>query len=247
MLKDLEFLLKKIFFNERYLYKRRLDRALKKNYEKELNIINQFSNKQRSAVDVGVYRGVYSYKLSKEFKHVYGYEANPLIYPNLKKNLNKIIKNLTLKNFAVSNTSGIAYLKIPKRSKSVFKDNYEELYQLGCASIHNENIFEDFDLIKAKKIKLDDDLKDKNIGFIKIDVEGHEKEVIEGSKNLIKKFKPILLVEIVERHTKKPVLNTINFIKQFGYTPFYVKGKNLYNLQKLNNLNKENNYIFIPK
>jgi hypothetical protein len=103
--------------------------------------------------------------------------------------------------------------------------------------------------LEAKKFlsNKDDDLKDKNIGFIKIDVEGHEKEVIEGSKNLIKKFKPILLVEIVERHTKKPVLNTINFIKQFGYKPFYVKGKNLYNLQKLNNLNKENNYIFIPK
>ena len=39
MIKDLEFIFKKIFFSESYLLKRRLIRAIKKNYEKELKII----------------------------------------------------------------------------------------------------------------------------------------------------------------------------------------------------------------
>ena len=34
MIKDLEFIIKKIFFSESYLLKRRLKRAIKKNYEK---------------------------------------------------------------------------------------------------------------------------------------------------------------------------------------------------------------------
>ena len=245
-MKDLEFFLKNIFFSEKYLLNKRLNRAIKNNYEKELLIINRFSDKSKSAVDVGVYRGVYSYKLSKEFKHVYAYEPNPLIYPFLKKNLTKIIKNLTLSNFALSNNTGITDLKIPTRSKSIFKRNVEELYKLGLATIHEKNNFDNYDSIEVNKIKLDDDLKNINIGFIKIDVEGHEKEVIEGSKKLIKKYKPILLVEIEERHNMKPVLETINFIKQLGYSAFFCEDSQLYSTDKLENLNKENNFYFLP-
>ena len=175
MIKDLEFLFKKLFFSENFLLKRRLERAIKNNYEKELLIINNFQNKNKSAVDVGVYRGVYSYKLSKQFKHVYAYEPNPLIFPYLKKNLNKIIKNLTLKNFALSNSSGTVDLKIPFRSKSIFKDNIENCI-IHKVQFKKTKLF-NYDSVKVNKIRLDEDLKNFDIGFIKIDVEGHEKEV----------------------------------------------------------------------
>jgi len=65
-------------------------------------------------VDVGIYRGVYSYKLTQKFKHVYAYEPNPLIYPFLEKNLTKFVKNLTLSNYALSNSNGVVNLNIPK-------------------------------------------------------------------------------------------------------------------------------------
>ena len=45
MIKDLEFLFKKLFFSENFLLKRRLERAIKNNYEKELSIISNFKNK----------------------------------------------------------------------------------------------------------------------------------------------------------------------------------------------------------
>ena len=247
MIKDLEFLFKKLFFSENFLLKRRLERAIKNNYEKELSIINNFKNKNKSAVDVGVYRGVYSYKLSKQFKHVYAYEPNPLIFSYLEKNLNKIIKNLTLKNFALSNSSGTVNLKIPYRSKSIFKDNVEELYKLGCATIHENKNYTDYDTVKVNKIKLDEDLKNFDIGFIKVDVEGHEKEVIEGAKNLIIKSKPILLIEIEEKHSGRPIYETINAICKLGYRPYLCKNKELYDLNKLKNLEQENNFFFLPE
>ena len=128
MIKDLEFFFKNIFFSEKYLLNKRLNRAIKNNYEKELVLINKFRDKSKSAVDVGVYRGVYSYKLSEEFNHVYAFEPNPLIYPFLNKNLTKIIKNLTLSNFALSNNSGITDLKIPTRSKSIFKNIQTDIF-----------------------------------------------------------------------------------------------------------------------
>ena len=246
MIKDLEFFFKNIFFSEKYLLNKRLNRAIKNNYEKELSLINRFRDKSKSAIDVGVYRGVYSYKLSEEFKHVYAFEPNPLIYPFLKKNLTKIIKNLTLSNCALSNSAGIANLKIPTRSKSIFKGNVEELYKLGLATIHKKNNFNNYESINVTKTTLDDNLQNINIGFIKIDVEGHEKEVIEGARNLITKYKPILLVEIEKKHNKKPVLETINFINQFGYSAFFCKNDELYNISKLEDLNEENNFFFLP-
>jgi FkbM family methyltransferase len=246
MIKDLEFFLKKTFISQKYLLKKRLNRAINKNYEKELSIIDKFSNQNKSAVDVGVYRGVYSYKLAQKFKHVYAYEPNPLIYPFLEKNLTRIVKNLTLSNYALSDSSGVVNLNIPNRSKSIFKDNVEELYKLGCASIHKKNLFNDYKSIEVNKTTLDQNLKDINIGFIKIDVEGHEREVIEGAKNLIKICKPILLVEIEERHNKKPVIETINFINQLGYSAFYCENHELNSIEKLKKFDQEINFYFIP-
>ena len=246
MIKDLEFFFKKLLFTEHFLLKRRLDRAIKNNYEKELLIIDKFENKNKSAIDVGVYRGVYSYKLSKKFKHVYAYEPNPLIFPYLKKNLYQIIKNLTLKNYALSNSTGSVDLKIPRRSKSIFKNNVEELYRLGWATIHDNKNFNDYDKVKVNKIQLDEDLKNNDIGFIKIDVEGHEREVIEGAKNLILNSKPILLIEIAEEHSGRPINETIQFICKLGYRSYICKNDELCNIDNLKSLGKENNFFFIP-
>ena len=246
MIKDLEFLFKNLFFSEKFLLEKRLKRAIKKNYEKELSIISSFKNSKRDAVDVGVYREIYTYKLSQEFKHVYSFEPNPLIYPYLKKNLTKIIKNMSLQNLAISDNNGEINLKIPSRRKSIFKTNYEELYKLGCATIHKQNKIQDYDTFKVKKIKLDDILKNKDISFIKIDVEGHEKEVINGSKNIIINNRPALLVEIEERHSNHPVNETIKFINNLGYNSFYVKDNNLYKTNDLIDINSENNFIFLP-
>ena len=101
--------------------------------------------------------------------------------------------------------------------------------------------------MKVEKKKLDDILLDKKIGFIKIDVEGHEKEVIEGAKNIIKKNRPVLLVEIEERHSKNTVNDTINYINKFGYVSFYLSENKLLETKNLSNDDTINNFIFISQ
>jgi FkbM family methyltransferase len=154
---------------------------------------------------------------------------------------------MTLKNLALSDSNGDVNLRIPSRSKSIFKTNYEEIYKLGCATIHEGNKIDNKNNFKVKKIKLDDLLEDKNISFIKIDVEGHEREVITGSKKIIKKNKPVLLVEIEERHNNFPILDTIEFVKNFGYNSYFVADGNVKDVKKLKDINSENNFLFIAK
>jgi|TARA_B110000211_G_C13948891_1_gene495197 FkbM family methyltransferase len=244
MIKDFEYLIKKILFSEAYLLKKRIKRSIKNKDEAELGLIKELSDKNKDAVDVGVYRGVYSFQLSKYYKHVYSYEPNPLLYPYLKKNLKKIATNITLENYALSDGIGEIDLRIPKRFKSIFKGNIEEIYRLGCASIHERNKFDDFSAYKVKREKLDNILKDKPIGFIKIDVEGHERAVINGSLNIIKKNKPILLVEIEERHSKIKPIETINFIESLGYNSYFLKKNILIKAQNPKEFDGVNNFIF---
>ena len=155
MIKDLEYLLKKLFLSESYLLKKRIKRSIKNKDERELELIKIFSDKKKDAIDVGVYRGVYSYKLSKHFKKVFSFEPNPLIYENLNCTLTKIANNIEIYNYALSNTVGITKLKIPNRGNSLFDKNYEELFKLGAATIHEENDIRDYESFDVKKTLLD--------------------------------------------------------------------------------------------
>ena len=246
MIKDIEFLFKKIFFSESYLLKKRIKRAISKGYEKELEIINQFADKSKDALDIGVYRGVYSYKLSQNFKNIHSFEPNPLLFPYLEKNLVKIISNIKLYNIALSNNSGVTELKLPLRSKSIFKDNIEELFQLGAATMHPNNKIEYCKKVQIQKRRLDDINFENKIKFMKIDVEGHEIEVINGAKETIKKNKPVMLIEIEKRHRKRNFDESISYIKKHGYKCFYIKNKKLLSSDELLNKESENNYLFLP-
>jgi len=246
MIKDFEFLFKKIFFSESYLLKKRLKRAIKKGYEKELLIIDKFADKTKDALDVGVYRGIYSYKLSQNFKNIHSFEPNPLLFPYLEKNLIKIISNIKLYNLALSNDNGFTELKLPLRSKSIFEDNIEELFQLGAATMHPNNKINNYKKVPIKMKKLDDIEIGNKIGLIKIDVEGHEKNVLQGGIETVKNNKPVLLVEIEERHTKTPITEIITFINSIGYKAFISKENDLIEIDKVRDLTKENNFFFLP-
>ena len=78
--KEIEFVLKKLFIPEKFLLKRRIDRSIKGNYEQELQILDKIVKKDLDSIDVGVYRGVYSYSLSNLSKHVHGFEPIPILF-----------------------------------------------------------------------------------------------------------------------------------------------------------------------
>jgi FkbM family methyltransferase len=50
---------------------------------------------------------------------VYGFEANPVMFRYLNKNLTNLKKNIILHNIALSDSEGDAKLKIPIRKKSI--------------------------------------------------------------------------------------------------------------------------------
>ena len=244
--KEIEFFLKKIFFKKSFLLKRRLERSIKNNEENEIELVKKFCTKDSDSIDIGVYRGVYTYEMAKHSKTVHSFEANPMIFSDLKKNLNKLKNNIIFYNFALSNKNEKVELKIPKRNPHSNKKNLEEYYELGAASIHNHGKTSDCEKIIIYSKKLDNYEFKNKISFIKIDVEGHEIPVIEGGIKTISKNKPILLVEIEERHTNKKVSLTIDFINSIGYKSYYLLNDELKSTDGLDDFNKCCNYVFLP-
>ena len=247
--KKLEFFFKNLFgLSDTYLLKKRANRYLRKNTEKEIRILNKIVDPNKASLDIGVYRGIYSFFLTDLSTHVYAFEANPLIFDKIKKSF-KNKTNITIENIALSSSSGFTDLRIPIRDNSADYDN-EQKYRLGTATIHEVNNLEnkEFKTIKnIKKSSLDDYIFHHQIGFIKIDVEGHELDVIKGGKKLISKNKPVLLIEIEERHSGINPNLTINEILKLGYECFFVN--EYFSLQSVENHGeiKNNNFIFLPK
>ena len=243
--KKIEFFLKKNFLPQSYLFEKRIKRSIKNSDEKELQLLKKIIIPETDTIDIGVYRGVYSYEMAKYSKMVHAFEPNPIIFKDIELNLGKIIKNINLYNFALSDKENKVLLKVPIRNKNYDKSNYEEYFQMGRATIHEQNIMGDIETFEIKSKKLDNFTFSNRISFIKIDVEGHEMSVIKGAENTIKQYKPTLLVEIEEKHSKQKVLDSINYINSLGYESFFYDNE-LKSTNNLNNLNMYNNFIFKP-
>ena len=245
--KKIEFFFKNIFFSKPYLLRKRAKRFLKKQTEVEICHLNKLIDSSRASIDIGVYRGVYSYFLTSLCSFVYAFEANPLLFSELKKGF-KNYKNIKLENLAVSSESGTANLKVPFRNQESNNHDIEELYQLGIATIHDENRLDgySFDTFNIKKTKLDNYNFSHKIGFIKIDVEGHEHDIILGATNILKQFKPTLLVEIEERYTQRKNIETIDLIKSHDYNCYTMQRDGKLTLVDEKNIKyiKNNNFIF---
>ena len=244
--KEIEFFFKKYLFPKKFLYRKRLERSINNLDENEIKLVKNFIKPGTDSIDVGVYRGVYSYEMSKYSNIVHAFEPNPIIFDDLRDNLIKLKKNINLYNFALSDKSSKINLKVPIRNKNFKKENYEEYYKMGRATIHNENNMREFENVEIFSKKLDEINFKNQISFIKIDVEGHEIEVINGAIQTINRFKPNLLVEIEKKYTQKNISESLNYIISLGYNSFVYQNDLLKNTLEISELDSYNNYIFIP-
>jgi len=247
--KKLEFYLKNLFrLSDAFLLKRRANRYLRKNTEKEIRVLKKLVPSSKASIDIGVYRGIYSFFLIELSSYVYAFEANPLLFSKIKNSF-KNKKNIKIENIAISSSSGETELRIPIRDVNADYD-YEQKYKLGTATIHNINNLgnNQFETIKKiKKTSLDEYIFSHEVGFVKIDVEGHELDIIRGGKNFILKNKPIMLIEIEKRHSGIDPQIVIDEIKSFGYQCLYVNDD--FDLNIVNKVKgiSNHNFIFIPE
>jgi FkbM family methyltransferase len=165
------------------------------------------------AIDVGANYGAYSVLFSHYFSEVISYEAHPVTFNALEMNVKSTL-NIRISPFAISSTIGSGYIH-------EYRSNHS-----GSASLE-EHQADNRDPIRSHHIEkstLDIELGaiKSRIGLIKIDVEGHELEVLKGSHNILLTHKPSLVFE--QNTGDKDVLS---FLENYGYRTFYVPNTDL--------------------
>lgn len=212
-----------------------------------------------SIIDIGGNLGISAMGFRKlGFKNkIFLFEPNIYIYNNyIKKKLLKNYKNIFGYNFALGNKNEIREFFYPyyknkcihyfcSFDKSYVRNSINITFKKKKIRIIRENV----------KIKSFDKLKIKCIPkFLKIDVEGHDFEVIKGMKNTIKNHKPVILVEF----NKNNFYKIKSFLKNYDpWVYFYEKNKFIrfkYNMIDSDiarttdtNLMSVRNIFFIPK
>ena len=158
--------------------------------QRELELISKISKKNKIfLIDCGCNYGFYSFytaSLSNQ-NSVIAIEASLATAQEFKKNINlNKFNNIVLKNSAISDTDNI----IVNFNES--KNDWES------SLVHNE--FDEKKVNKIKTQKIDTIIKDQKLDdyslLIKLDIEGNELKALEGAKNTIKKYNPIIIMEL---------------------------------------------------
>lgn len=188
------------------------------NEEVELLLLKYFLNKESVFFDIGANLGVYSYQASKivDEANIYAFEPIPDSFKKLSKAFEK------------SNLYNLAFSSKKENSKANFKIPIIKGKEYKTRGTLNTQFKEDdetsFELIQVKLDTLDHFVRVssiRKIDFIKIDVEGHEEEVIKGGMEVISKFTPVLQIEIEQRHNQFNISRIIDSLKSVGYLCYY--------------------------
>ena len=187
-------------------------------------ICDKFISKKRTALHIGSHYGFITKTLSTIFNEVHAFDFDNKIHEFMKHNFKKFnLHNIIVHSYGLGNENK----KVDNSDFIPSKKNYGPLSNHVVENINGKQF--------VRKL---DDLQIQNIDFILIDTEGYELNVLKGAFDSIKKFKPVIIIEI---HKFKEMT------KRYGYD----KEENIKYLQNLGyNLKgyiNNQDVLFIPE
>ncbi|MBB5285154.1 FkbM family methyltransferase [Rhabdobacter roseus] len=190
--------------------------------QQEVNFFKKFIPKGSLCIDIGTHIGDTTVPMALaagKTGTTLGFDPNPYVYKILQENvkLNTDKTNIITYPFAITNVEGeFSYAS----SEASF----------GNGGISNEVVTEHGNYQLTKKVKgivLEDFLL-KNyaaelptISFIKVDVEGADREVIRSLEGLLKKYKPALVAECFTKSTPAERAELFDTVSGLGYALYY--------------------------
>ncbi|MDJ0745622.1 MAG: FkbM family methyltransferase [Xenococcaceae cyanobacterium MO_167.B27] len=163
-------------------------------------------------IDIGANCGTETIPASKIVEKdgaVHGFEPNSNCLDMLKSSIcENHLENVYLYNYAVTDFICSINVRIPTNNSGS-----------GAVSIDPTSSSQ---VVKAVTLDSIDKFKEKSIKLIKIDVEGHEYEVLKGAKRIFTENKPEnVLIEIwFNPDVPFDQLPSTKFLLQHGYTPY---------------------------
>jgi FkbM family methyltransferase len=202
------------------------------------------------AVDIGANRGLYVHHLRPLASRVVAFEPLSAMQRVLRRYYGTTID---IQPVALSDSVGTANLRVPAGNFSWASIATSNTFSLTPSGSRIE--------VLQVSMRTLDSYELRNVGFVKIDVEGHEEAVLRGALETIRRERPNLLIEIEERHAPGAVHRIMGMLAKLGYEGFYVDGPEIkpfsrFDLdqdQPVANVSEKgktgkyiNNFIFVP-
>ena len=172
--------------------------------EKEMQLLPQLVKEGDETIDLGANYAYYLERLSKLVGNrgkVYGFEPIPFTYDVC----NMVVRKLRLNNVEVfqyaagAKNEGLEF-RVPKLDFGGISAGQSHLAKRNNDLDGKENYysFKDEEIVKCKSVTIDSFLEGKlsRLTFVKIDIEGAEYYALQGMRNVIAEFKPVVLIEI---------------------------------------------------
>jgi FkbM family methyltransferase len=172
--------------------------------EPEFSVLPRLVPRDSIALDIGANMGVYSYALARLARHVHAFEPQVdccEVVASWATN-----RNVTVHNAGVGSEAGELVLHVPldRGRKIGTRASFTDL----------EGPHED---IRVPVIAIDS-LDLGHIGFIKIDVEGFEHDVLIGAAGTLRRCQPALLIELDrKRQSRESFQRTLALLGELGY------------------------------
>ena len=135
-----------------------------------------FIDPKKDFVDIGAHIGTWSWVCGEKANKTHAFECNNEVYNCLCANI--YLKNLSNKVFAHK-----CGLSNKTNQKMTYYKRSLDGGGNGLAQIHPGDSNAPTDTVNVFKL---DDFNLDNVGFLKLDVEGYEREVLEGAQNTLK-------------------------------------------------------------
>ncbi len=182
------------------------------NYETlSLKLWSKISEKGGYALDIGAHTGIYTIigNLNKNNNNIISIEPFYLNYCRL-------LSNLKLNNISTNN----CFLAAVSNQNSIrkFSINTNNSYHTQAGHISEKGQFS-VNTLTLDSLKLE---KYQKIIAMKIDTEGHEIEILEGSSKMIETNKPDIIFEINESSLNR----CINLLKKSQYKFYFINEEN---------------------
>jgi FkbM family methyltransferase len=165
-------------------------------------------DRRRASIDVGAHAGSYMWYLRHYSARCIAFEPNPQLAAVLRR---RFPSGVEIRNQALSGHPGKAVLRSPIRSTKP---------DPGRATIETDNLLAGasavLDEIEVEIVTLDQVIREP-IGFIKIDVEGHELKVLHGAERVLVEHRPNMILELEDRHNPGIVAAAFAYLGQRGY------------------------------
>lgn len=173
-----------------------------------LSAIKKISDQRRVfLIDCGSNYGFYSFYVASLSlgNQVLAFETSPKTFISFKANLDlNNFRNIDYRNLAISEVSG------------KFISFYESRYDWESSATHNK--FKKYKIVKIETTTIDQELSKKDLNnfavIIKLDIEGNEFNAIQGGKDTILKYEPLITIELSRYNFNNPNYN-FNFFKKF--------------------------------